>query len=102
MKLRIISFSENGAKLAVKRCKSAIAQSQVKICPHAPTTHTQFQTLSARTSARTSHMRKCDNTHMCAATQHLINSETGTGKWITVGPSLLFLDYYSMSSMLRI
>ena len=73
MKLRIISFSENGAKLAVKGCKSAIAiaQSQVKICPHAPTTHRQFQTLSARTSAHTSHVRKCDNTHMCAATQHL-------------------------------
>ena len=37
----------------------------------ARTLHTQSQTLSARTFARTSHVRKCDFTHMCAATQHL-------------------------------
>ena len=34
--------------------------------------HAQFKTLSARTSARTLHVRKCNNTHMCAATQRLI------------------------------
>ena len=37
---------------------------------HAHRTHS-CKPLSARTSARTSHVRKCDNTHMCAATQHL-------------------------------
>ena len=52
--------------------KSAIAHRKSKICQHASTMHAQFQTLSARTSARTSHVWKCDNTHMCAATQHLI------------------------------
>ena len=46
--------------------RTSYAQNQ----PHAHRTHS-LKNLSARTSACTSHMRKCDNTHMCAATQHL-------------------------------
>ena len=34
-------------------------------------THLQRTHSSKTLSARTSHVRKCDNTHMCAATQHL-------------------------------
>ena len=54
------------------RVKSAIAHHKTKICPHTPTTHSHFQTLSARTSARTSYVRRCDNTHMCDASQRLV------------------------------
>ena len=46
--------------------------SQVKICPNEPTTHAHFQTLFR--SAHTLQVRKCDNTHMCAATQRLVKN----------------------------
>jgi hypothetical protein len=51
--------------------KSAIAHRTLKNEPHARTSHLHFQILSARTSARTFKVRRCDNTHMCAATQCL-------------------------------
>ena len=49
--------------------RSHIAHQKIS-STHAHRTHS-FKSLSARTSARTSHVRKCDFTHMCAATQHL-------------------------------
>ena len=61
--------------------KSAIAHRKSKIYrTHLQRTHSS-QTLSARTSARTSHVRKCDNTHMCAATQHLETSNSLKQPW---------------------
>ena len=54
-----------------KNVKCAIANRNSKYAHTHALSHAQFKTLSAPTSARTSHVRKCDNTHMCAATQHL-------------------------------
>ena len=53
-----------------QKVRSHIA-SQKYACTHLQRTHSS-QTLSARTFARTSHVQKCDFTHMCAATQHLM------------------------------
>ena len=65
------SKTENVVILFKKVCKSAIAHRTLKNKLHARTSHAHFQTLSARISAGTSHVRRCDNTHMCAATQRL-------------------------------
>ena len=65
------SKTENLVIFFKKVCKSAIAHRTSKTShTHALRTHSS-KYLSARTSARTSHVRKCDFTHMCAATQHL-------------------------------
>ena len=45
--------------------------------PHARTLHAHFRMHFAHTSAHTSHVRKCNITHMCAATQHLHNGDAG-------------------------
>ena len=66
------SKTENLVILFKKVWKSAIAHSMAKNEPHARTSHAPFRMLFARTSAHTSHVRRCDNTHMCAATQRLI------------------------------
>ena len=64
-----LRFTYSSAPLSTRKVRSHIA-SQKYARTHLQRTHSS-QTLSARTSARTSHVRKCDFTHMCAATQHL-------------------------------
>ena len=70
-----------------KVCKSGIAHRMPKTsCTHAHRTHS-----SKNLSARTSNVRKCDNTHMCAATQHLENM-------YIMEENLLILDFLLWSS----
>ena len=69
------SKTENLVIFFKKVFKSAIAHRTSKTShTHALRTHNS-KYLSARTSARTWNVRKCDFTHMCAATQHLLSSD---------------------------
>ena len=88
------SKTENLVILFKKVCKSAIAHRTPKTShTHALRTHSS-KNLSARTSARTSHVRKCDFTHLCAATQHLLISENlpRFEKICSTGTLFWFLD----------
>ena len=80
-KAEILSFCS-------KKC--AKVRSHIAL-PKTSRTHAHRTHSSKNLSARTSNVRKCDNTHMCAATQHLENM-------YIMEENLLILDFLLWSS----
>ena len=78
------------------KVRSHIAHQKISSM-HAHRTHSS-KSLYALTSAHTSHVRKCDITHMCAATQNLIKCLLSCGVFLR---TLKFGLMFSFKGSLR-